>query len=77
MGGGLDLRRIGMYLVFAFGIAWATALVIYLTGGLSGSRALVPGTPITAVSAGCSVAALWSSTAGKGGCRRYDQSSIL
>jgi len=27
----LDLRRIGLFLLFAFGIAWAVALWIYLT----------------------------------------------
>ena len=43
----LDLRRIGAYLGFSFGIAWATALVIYLTGGLAYSQPLVSGTPIT------------------------------
>jgi membrane protease YdiL (CAAX protease family) len=30
----LDIRRIAIFLLFAFGIAWATGLVIYLTGGL-------------------------------------------
>ena len=42
-----DRKRIVVYLVFAFGIAWTTALVIYLTGGLSDSRTLVPGTALT------------------------------
>lgn len=31
----LDLKRIFIFLGFAFGIAWAVALVIYLNGGLS------------------------------------------
>ena len=43
----LDYRRIGVYLAFAFGIAWTTALVIYLTGGLADSWALIQGTPVT------------------------------
>jgi membrane protease YdiL (CAAX protease family) len=43
----LDYRRIVFYLAFTFGIAWATALVVYLTGGLAGSRALIPVTPVT------------------------------
>ncbi len=30
----LDRKRIAIFLLFAFGIAWATGLVIYLTGGL-------------------------------------------
>jgi membrane protease YdiL (CAAX protease family) len=33
----IDTRRILIFLAFAFGIAWAAALVIYLTGGLVGS----------------------------------------
>mgnify|MGYP006279699839 CR=1 FL=1 len=33
----LDMHRIGVFLAFAFGIAWATSLVIYLTGGLTES----------------------------------------
>jgi membrane protease YdiL (CAAX protease family) len=41
----IDLRRIGIFLAFAYGIAWATALVIYLTGGLANSP-FVGGTQI-------------------------------
>lgn len=33
----LDRKRIFIFLALAFGIAWAGALVIYLTGGLAGS----------------------------------------
>jgi len=33
----LDVKRIAIFLAFAFGIAWATGLVIYLTGGLAKS----------------------------------------
>ncbi|MCL5994908.1 MAG: CPBP family intramembrane metalloprotease [Chloroflexi bacterium] len=33
----LDLKRITIYILFAFGVAWAAGLVIYLTGGLAGS----------------------------------------
>lgn len=33
----VDLKRILVYLVFAFGIAWAGGLVIFLTGGLVNS----------------------------------------
>ena len=36
----LDTKRIALFLFFAFGIAWATALVIYLTGGLVNSMPL-------------------------------------
>lgn len=40
----LDMRRILIFLAFAFGIAWLTSLAIYLTGGLSDGPELVPGT---------------------------------
>ncbi|TLN09051.1 hypothetical protein FDZ74_11965 [bacterium] len=43
----LDTRRILIFLAFAFGIAWAGALAIALTGGLVGSPVLVPGLPYT------------------------------
>ena len=33
----IDTRRIVIFLAFAFGIAWLTGLVIYLTGGLTNS----------------------------------------
>jgi hypothetical protein len=36
----VDVRRITLFLVLAFGIAWATGLVIYLTGGLQSSPRL-------------------------------------
>lgn len=41
----LDTRRITVFLLFAFGIAWATGLVIYLTGGLADSPLLID-TPV-------------------------------
>ena len=37
-----DRKRILIFLAIAFGIAWVTALVIYLTGGLSNSPIVVP-----------------------------------
>ena len=37
-----DTRRIIIFLAFAFGIAWVTGLVIYLTGGLTNSPQLFP-----------------------------------
>jgi len=43
----LDKRRIGIFLLFAFGIAWTLYAIIYFTGGIDGSRELVKGTPIT------------------------------
>ena len=38
----IDRRRIVIFLVLAFGIAWAVALVVYLTGGLFESPIIVP-----------------------------------
>jgi ABC-2 type transport system ATP-binding protein len=43
----LDLRRIIIFIAFAFGIAWAFGLAVYLTGGLTESPELFPGTGIT------------------------------
>ncbi len=43
----LDRKRIIIFLLFAYGIAWITALVVYLTGGLSNSPELIPGTGIS------------------------------
>lgn len=43
----LDLRRIFIFLAFAFGIAWAFGLWVYLSGGIVGSPELLPGTGIT------------------------------
>jgi membrane protease YdiL (CAAX protease family) len=43
----LDKRRIGIYLLFAFGISWATGLVIALTGGLTNSPRLFSGSALT------------------------------
>ncbi len=35
----IDLRRIAVFVVLAFGIAWTGGLVIFLTGGLIGQQA--------------------------------------
>ena len=43
----LQTRRLVIFLSFAFGIAWATGLVIYLTGGLTNSPVLVQSPHIT------------------------------
>lgn len=45
--GELDRRGVTVFVVFAFGISWLTAAVIYLTGGFGDSPVLVEGTPIT------------------------------
>jgi membrane protease YdiL (CAAX protease family) len=39
----IDTRRIILFLGFAFGIAWITGLIIYLTGGLTNSPQIAPG----------------------------------
>lgn len=43
----IDTRRVGVFLLFAFGIAWAIALWIKLSGGLTESPELLQGTGIT------------------------------
>jgi membrane protease YdiL (CAAX protease family) len=43
----VDKKRLLIFLAFAFGIAWATGLVIALTGGIAGSPSLVPGSSYT------------------------------
>ena len=45
----LDRRRIWFFLIFAYGIAWITGLIIYLTGGLSNSPVLAPNLTLAAV----------------------------
>ena len=42
-----NMRRIAIFLIFAFGIAWAFALIIFMTGGLINSPQIIPGTSIT------------------------------
>ncbi len=39
----VDTRRIVLFLALAFGIAWLTGLIIYLTGGLTNSPQIGPG----------------------------------
>ena len=43
----MDWKRIWIFLAFAFGIAWAVALVVALTGGFENSPPLAPGSSIT------------------------------
>lgn len=45
----IDTRRVVIFLAFAFGIAWATGLVIYLTGGLAHGSRLTPAIPLAAI----------------------------
>lgn len=44
-----DTRRIALFLGLAFGIAWLTGLIIYLTGGIAKGRQIVPGLPLAIV----------------------------
>ena len=43
----INKRRIRLFLIFAFGISWLTALVIYLTGGLLNSPVVIESGSIT------------------------------
>ena len=43
----LDFKRITIFLIFAFGIAWLIGLIIYLTGGLVDSPEIIQGSEIT------------------------------
>jgi membrane protease YdiL (CAAX protease family) len=45
----IDTKRILIFLAFVFGIAWATGLVIYLTGGLANSPRLASNLPLALV----------------------------
>ncbi|MCR4402505.1 MAG: CPBP family intramembrane metalloprotease [Firmicutes bacterium] len=56
----LDTRRITIYLAFSFGIAWAVALAIYLTGGLYNSPPLIKGTPFTLALVLLSTGYMWA-----------------
>jgi membrane protease YdiL (CAAX protease family) len=38
----IDKRRIAVFLLFAFGIAWTTGLVIFLTGGIANNPLALP-----------------------------------
>ncbi len=49
MNNNVDTRRVVIFLGFAFGIAWLTGLVIYLTGGLKDSLMLAPGLPLALI----------------------------
>ena len=43
----LDIRRVSIYLLIAFGFSWIIGLVIYLTGGIAGSPQIIEGSPFT------------------------------
>jgi len=56
----IDKRRIGLFLFFAFGIAWAFGLWVYLSGGLTNSPELIPGTGITLAIALIALGYMWA-----------------
>jgi uncharacterized protein len=45
----MDKKRLSIFLALAFGIAWLTALIIFLTGGLTDSPQITPGLPLAVV----------------------------
>ena len=56
----IDIKRVGIYLFFAFGIAWAFGLWVYLTGGIVNSPELFPGTGITLAIALIALGYMWA-----------------
>ena len=60
----LDTKRITLFLVITFGLAWSVALIIYLTGGLENSPVLIPGTPITLAFVLLAIPVMWSPAIG-------------
>ena len=60
----LDRKRITIYLAWAFGLAWMTSLIIYLTGGLRDSPVLLPGTGITLAFVLLALPVMWSPAPG-------------
>ncbi|MDK2980361.1 MAG: protease family protein [Chloroflexota bacterium] len=43
----IEKRRLKLFLIFAFGISWASAVVIAMTGGLVNSPELIPNSGVT------------------------------
>ncbi len=56
----LDTRRILIYLAFAFGVAWAASLAVYLTGGLQNSPMLIPEVNVSLALILLTVPVMWS-----------------
>lgn len=56
----LDTRRVAIFLLFAFGIAWVFGLVVYLTGGIFNSPELFSGTGITLAIALIALGYMWA-----------------
>lgn len=42
----VDTKRVAIFLCLSFGIAWLTGLVIYLMGGLTNPKQILPGIPL-------------------------------
>ena len=62
----LDTKRITIYLVITFGLAWLVSLVVYLTGGLNDSPTLftIQGAPITLALILIAILVMWSPAIG-------------
>lgn len=60
----LEQKRIFIFLGITFGLAWAVSLIVYLTGGLANSPALIPGTPITLALVLLAIPVMWSPAIG-------------
>ncbi len=56
----LDTRRVTIFLVFAFGIAWAVGLIVYFSGGLVNSPVIVPGANITLALVLVAIGYMWA-----------------
>ena len=55
-----DLKRIAIFIAIAYAIAWAAAIAIFLTGGLSRSPIVIPGTGFTLAVILLSTAYMWA-----------------
>jgi len=60
MNDGVDVKRIGIFLALAFGIAWTIGLVIFLTGGLVNSPVLIPVLRMTLATVLLAVGYMWA-----------------
>ena len=56
----IDRRRVTVFLAFAYGIAWAFALVVYLTGGLANSPVLIPALNVTLATVLLALGVMWA-----------------
>lgn len=56
----VDTKRVIIFLLFAFGIAWLAALVIYLTGGLANSPVVIPQPRVTLALLLMATAYMWA-----------------